>query len=203
MSSANLWLAAEVELSAANLWFVAKTELPAVNKHSLPNRVFCNEFVIRCWSWVVCSESVIRYRNCDSLPKLCRLQRISIHCRMVCSVANMSFAVEVELAAANKHPLPNRVFCYEFVIRCQSWAICSKFVIRFPNCVICSELAFAVEWRVLQLICDLLPKLSWLQRISIRCRIVCSAANLWFAAEVELSAANLWFASQTELSAAN
>jgi hypothetical protein len=64
MSSANLWLAAEVELSAANLWFVAKTELPAVNKHSLPNRVFCNEFVIRCWSWVVCSESVIRYRNC-------------------------------------------------------------------------------------------------------------------------------------------
>jgi len=43
---------------------------------------------------------------------------------------------------------------------------------------------------VLQGICNSLLKLGWLQRINIRCRIVCSAANLEFAAEIVLFAAN-------------
>jgi hypothetical protein len=42
-----------------------------------------------------------------------------------------------------------------------------------------------------------------LGRISIHCRIVCSAVNLWFAVEVELFAAKLWFAAEPELFAAN
>jgi hypothetical protein len=44
---------------------------------------------------------------------------------------------------------------------------------------------------VLQRIWGLLQKLSCLQRIHIRCRIVCALANLGIAAEVELSAMNL------------
>ena len=51
--------------------------------------------------------------------------------------------------------------------------------------------------------CDSLPKLSCLQRISISCRNVCFAANLGVAAEVELAAANLQFAAETEFPAAN
>jgi len=64
---------------------------------------------------------------------------------------------------------------------------------------VCSELAFAAKMCVLQRICDSLPKLSclqricdslpklnWLLRISIHCWIACSAAKLWFAAEVVL-----------------
>jgi len=39
--------------------------------------------------------------NCDSLPKLSCLQRISISCRNVCFAANLGVAAEVELAAAN------------------------------------------------------------------------------------------------------
>jgi hypothetical protein len=39
-------------------------------------------------------------------------------------------------------------------------------------------------------ICNSLPKLSFLQWISIRCRIVCPTAKLWFTAETEMSAAN-------------
>jgi hypothetical protein len=55
----------------------------------------------------------------------------------------------------------------------------------------------------LQRIYNSLSKLSYLQRINIRCWIVCPATNLGFAAEVELSAANLKFAAEIELFAAN
>jgi hypothetical protein len=51
--------------------------------------------------------------------------------------------------------------------------------------------------------CDSLPKLSCLQRISISCRNVCFAANLGVAAEVELAAANLQFTAETEFPAVN
>jgi len=44
---------------------------------------------------------------------------------------------------------------------------------------------------------------EFLQRISIRCRNVCFATNLGFAAEVELAAANLGFAAETEFPAVN
>jgi hypothetical protein len=45
--------------------------------------------------------------------------------------------------------------------------------------------------------------MSWVQRINIRCRIVCATANLGFAAEVVLSVENLKFAAQIELFAVN
>jgi hypothetical protein len=92
----------------------------------MPKYVFCSEFVIRCRSWVVCSELAfvaklcILQRICDSLPKLSCLQWISIRCRIVC-------------------------FYSESVIRCRSCIVCSEFVTRFWNWVVCSEVAFAVE----------------------------------------------------------
>jgi hypothetical protein len=40
---------------------------------------------------VVCvhAKMCVVQRNCDSLPKLCRLQRISIRCRIVCCAAKL------------------------------------------------------------------------------------------------------------------
>jgi hypothetical protein len=88
-------------------------------------------------------------------------------------------------------------------------------MIRYRNWVVYSELAFDVEmcvWQRFVIRCqswvvgsesDSLSKLSCPQRISIRCRIVCSAANSWFAVETELSTVNLWFAVETKLTAAN
>jgi len=49
-------------------------------------------------------------------------------------------------------------------------------------------MGFAVE---VELITNSLPKLSCLQRINIRCRIVRPTVNLGFAAEIELAAVNL------------
>jgi hypothetical protein len=122
------------------------------------NWVVCSEFVIRCRNWVFCSELVfaaelcVVQRNCDSLPKLCRLQQISI--------------------------------------RCRNWVVCSKFVIHCRNWVFCSKLAFAAELCVVQRNCDSLPKLCRLQRISIRRWIECCAVKLWFAADTMSAAAN-------------
>jgi hypothetical protein len=58
------------------------------------------EVCVHAKIWVVCSEltfaveSCVLQRNCDLLPKLCRLQRISIRCRnwVVCS--ELAFAAE-------------------------------------------------------------------------------------------------------------
>jgi hypothetical protein len=96
----------------------------------------------------------------------------------------------------------NWVFCSELVFAAE-WGVLQRIVIRCRNWVVCSELAFPVEMCVLQRIWESLPKLSWLlwicnslpklsflQRISIRCRIVCPTAKLWFAAETEMSVAN-------------
>ena len=63
--------------------------------------------------------------------------------------------------------MPNCVFCSECVIRCWSWVVC-----------------------------DSLPKLSWLQRISIRCWIGRSAANLWFAVEIKVACRELVFVAK-------
>jgi hypothetical protein len=84
------------------------------------NWVICSEFVIRCRNWVFCGELAfaaelcVVQRNYDSLPKLCRLQQISIRCRhwVVCSEfvircrnwvfgSELAFAAETELSAAN------------------------------------------------------------------------------------------------------
>jgi len=138
--------------------------------------------VICCRNWVVCSglafaaemyvlqricdslsELSRLQRNCDSLPKLRYLQRISIRCHIACSAANLWFAVEVEMSAA------------------ELWFAVEMCVLQ--------QITFAAEMCVLQRNCDSLPKLSWLHRSSIRCRIASSTTNLWFAAEIELSAA--------------
>jgi hypothetical protein len=126
--------------------------------------------------------------------------------------------------------------------RCWKCVFCSEFVIRCWKCVSCNELAFAAESVlvavnqclllkvfVLQWICDLLPKVCWLQWISICCwkcvgciesvfafEKVLYAADLWFAVEIVLSAVNhrfaveivlsttkLWFTTKIELFSAN
>jgi len=139
--------------------------------------------MIHCWNCVSCSELAfaaelcVVQRNCDSLPKLYRLHRISIRCR-------------------------NWVVCSEFVIRCRNWVFCSELAfaaelcvvqwncdslpklcrlqrISIPcrNWVVCSELAFAAELCVVQRNCDSLPKLSCLLRVCIRCWIGCLQRN--------------------------
>jgi hypothetical protein len=167
--------------------------------------VFCSEVMIRYRSWVSCSEFVIGYRNwvfcseltfvaelcvpqrnCDSLPKLCRLQRISIRCRswVVCS----EFVIRCRnwVPAANVNSLLNHVFCSEVVIRCRSWVVCSEFVIGCQNCVICSELAFAAEVELSAVnlwFANSLLKLSCLQRICDSLPQLSSYSELAFAAE--------------------
>jgi hypothetical protein len=57
--------------------------------------------------WIVCSElafaadTVSAAANYHSLPKLSRLHRISIGCRIMCSAAKLWFAAETVSAAAN------------------------------------------------------------------------------------------------------
>jgi len=153
--------------------------------NSLSNCVSCSEVGIRCRScivyrefkiccqnWVDCSELTFATELCvlqriwDSLPKLYWLQWIF-------------------------NSLPNCVSCNEVGIRCQSCIVCSELEIRCWNWVDSSKLAFGAELCVLQRIWDSLPKLSWLQRINIHCRILCPAANLGFPAAIVLPAANL------------
>jgi len=73
----------------------------------MPKCVLCSETVIRCRNYVGCSELAFAaeaeclQRICDSLPKLCRLQRVN-------------------------NSLPSGVFCSELAIRCQSGVVCSK-----------------------------------------------------------------------------
>jgi len=127
-------------------------------------------------------------QNCDSLLKLCRLQRINISCRIVCSAAKLWFAAETMSSVATWHSLPNGVFCSKFVIRCRNWVstwvFSNEIVIRCRNCVGCSELTFTAEtelsaaklWFTAETVSAAanehsLPKLSCLQRTSFRCRI--------------------------------
>jgi hypothetical protein len=164
----------------------------------------CTEFQIRYWNWVVRSELTLGPHLCvllqiwDSLSKTSWVQRINIRCLIVCAAANLGFAAEVVLSVVHSHWLPSCVFCIEFRIGCPSCIVSCEFEIRCQNWVVCSELTFGVELGVLQRIWGLLLKLSCLQQINIRNRIVCALANLGIAAEVELSAMNLWFALEIE-----
>jgi len=97
----------------------------------------------------------------NSLPKLSYVQWINICCLIVCAASKLGFGVEVEWSE----------------IRCRNW-------------VVCSELTLGPQLRVLLQIWDSFSKMSWAQRINIRFRIVCVAANLGFAAEVVLSVVN-------------
>jgi len=145
---------------------------------------------IRCR--IVCCTT-----NCDSLPKLCRLQRISIRRRnwVVCSefvircrnwvfCSELAFAAETVSAAANWHSLPKLCRLQRIGIRCRNWVVCSEFVIRCRNWVFCSELAFTAELCVMQRNCDSLPKLSCLLRVSICCRNCGANSETVFAAEL-------------------
>jgi hypothetical protein len=148
--------------------------------------VVCNEFLIRYRSWVVYSEFMIHCRNWVLFSKLvftaelCVLWRCCDLLLKLCCCTELAFVVEL----------------------CVLQRICDSLpTIRYWSCVVGNK--FMILCRSWQRICDLLQKLSSLQWISIRCRIVCSTVNLRFAAEVELSAANLWFAVETEFSKAN
>ena len=159
LSAANLWFAVEIVLSIANLWFIVEIELSAGNKHSLlkvcvlqriniqcQKGVGYSESVIRCWNWVICSESTFPAES-------------------VSFATNLWFAVEIELSIVNQCFLPK-------------------------------------VW-VLQQICDSLQKLSYLQRINIRCQNCVGWSESVFESKRVLSAANMLFAAEIELSAAN
>ena len=106
--------------------------------------------------------------------------------------------------------------CSESMIRCRDYIVCSKITIPYRIWVVYNELAFIVKSVLsaanqrslpkrccLQWICDLLPKLSCLQRITIcywKC-VFCSKSAL--VAKKVLSAMNLWFIAKFELSAVN
>ena len=86
----------------------------------------------------------------------------------------------------NLYSLPNCVFYSEFVIRCWNW-------------IVCSEFAFTAELCVLQRICDSLLKLSYLQRIRVRCQscifyseIVTRCRNWVVYSELTFIAENVW-----------
>jgi len=110
-------------------------------------------------------------RNCDLLPKLCRLQRINIHCR-------------------------NRVVYNEIVIRCRSCVVCSDLAFTAELCVLqwnCDSLPKLCRPQWIGIHCRMACsaanlwfafKTECLQRINIRCWIVCFAATLWFTAEI-------------------
>jgi hypothetical protein len=140
----------------------------------------CSEIVIRCRNWLGWSELTFTAELCvlqriwdslpklnclqwicNSLPKLSWVQRINIHCRIVCSAANLGFATEVELSAA------------KFVIRCRNWIVWSELTFAAELCVLQRIWDSLVKLYWLQWICDSLLELSSLQRISICCWKTC------------------------------
>ena len=133
---------------------------------------------------------------CVFMPKCGFGSEIVIRCRTLCSAENLWFAAEVELAAANCDSLPKLSCLQRINIHCRN--LCSAANLWFAAEVelAAAKLWFAAEIWVLPWICDSLPKLSCLQRINIRCGNLCSAANLWFAAKVELAAAKLRFVAE-------
>ena len=77
---------------------------------------------------------------------------------------------------------------------CWHWECMCVFMLKPCNPVGIWWYIICRNWKcmcILQRISNPLLKLSWLQRINIRCRIVCPAAKMGFAAEVVLSVANL------------
>jgi len=122
------------------------------------------------------------------------LRQNSIRCWNCVGCSKLAFTTEIMLAAANEHSLSKlwrlqlicdsllKLSCLQRIsIRCQKCVFCNEFVIRCQNHVVCSELAFSAEMVLsstnqrpllkvccLQGICDSLPKLSCLQRISVR-----------------------------------
>ena len=166
---------------------------------SLSNYVVCSELVslLIC---VICSEGIFAV-------DLCCLQWIRFRYRMVFPAANQFslsnrvvcsesvFGAEIALSAVNQrsppkvrvllwicHSLP-KLSCLQWIsMHCWKCVFYSKFVIRYRNWVVYNGLAFTTER-------------------------VCSAANLWFAAEIELLVANacseLAFTAEIVLSTVN
>jgi hypothetical protein len=147
------------------------------------NCIVSSEIVIRCRNWIVCSELAfaaelcVLQRICDSLLNFSCLQRIHDSLSKLCCLQR------------NYDSLPKLSCLQRIIIRCR--IVCSegKFMIHGRSGIVCNE--FVIHYR------------NWLSAaISIRCQIVCSAVNLWFAAEVVLCAMNLWFTIKVVLSAA-
>jgi len=171
------WLLHVCVCSVANLGFAAEVVLFAANCNSFLKLSCLQRISIRCR--IMCFAAhlgldvkvVLSAANCNSLLKLSCLQQISIRCQIVCSAANLGFAVKFCVLQRIWDSL-SKLYCLQrIIIFCRNW-------------VVCNELAFNVE-------------LCVLQRISIRCWIVCSAANLWLAAEIKLSAVNQHFLSKS------
>jgi len=95
--------------------FAATLCCPRQNRFSMPNCVVCSEssslsklcclqwISVRCWSCVVCSGSVIRWRNRVTCSA------ISICCQKRVGCSEVAFAVEIEVPAANQFSLSNCV----------------------------------------------------------------------------------------------
>jgi len=118
--------------------------------------VLCSEIVIRCRNCVGCSELAFAAKTESFVAKLCVLQRIVIRCRnyVVCSELTIRYRV---------------AFCSELAIRCQSGVVCSK---SLPK----------LSW--LQQNCDSLSKLSCLLRVSICCQNCGASSETVVAAEL-------------------
>ena len=82
----------------------------------------------------------------------------------MCSVANLGFAAEVVLFAANCNSFLKLSCLQRISIRCR---------------IMCFAAHLGLDVKVV--LSASLLKLSCLQQISIRCQFVCSAANLGFA----------------------
>ena len=150
--------------------------------------------------------------NPCSLPKLCCLQRTGVPCWKCVVCSESTFDAEIVLSAANWCSLP-KVCCLQQI--CDSLPDLSslqQISIHCWKCVGCSELAFAAEsllstanlWFaaetelstvnqrslpsvcVLKQICDSLPKLSYLQQISICCRKCVGYGEVAFAVKIEV-----------------
>jgi hypothetical protein len=158
--------------------------------------VLCNEIVIRCRNYVGCSELAFATEtkssaaNEHSLLNCVLWSEIVIRWRNCVGCSELAFAAELCVVQRNCDSLLKLCRLQWISIQCRNWVVCSEFMIHCRNWVFYSELAFAGESCVMHRICDSLPKLCRLQRISIRCWIVCSAANFGFAAETVSSVVN-------------
>jgi len=78
----------------------------------------------------------------------------------------------------------------EVCVHAKMWVVCSELAFVAKTVSVAANYHSLPKLSCLERNCDSLPKLCRLQRINIRCWIVCSAAKLWFAVENASSVAN-------------
>jgi hypothetical protein len=146
--------------------------------------VLCSEGIsaaeLCCLQWICDSLPELSCLQwiCHSLSKLNCLQRISIHCWKYVVCRESAFAGKSVLFAVKLW------FTFETELFAANQCSLSK---------VC----------VLQWICDSLPKLNCLQRISIRCWKCVVYSESAFTVEVVLSTPEVWLAIEIELPAVN